>query len=108
MTNFVKARKCSRCAGTGSVPHARDMGRCYGCDGHGQVETDKATLAAKAAYLEGRKALGTAAFSHSSEAHFGLCQLEENAPERLVKAVVSFVAGDPRVLPALVAYAKGL
>lgn len=108
MSNFVSPRKCVRCAGTGSTPHARDMGRCFKCDGAGMVESDRATIAAKAAAVAGRKALGAAAFAHSTEAHWGLCQLEIREPARLVKAVASFAAGDARVLSALETYARSL
>lgn len=104
MTTFVAPKQCRRCAGTGTTGHHRDQGRCYGCGGAGQIETDGAALAAKAARDAGRKALGLAAFNHSAAAHVGLSKLEMDEPERLEKAIKSFQNGDPRVLPALEAY----
>ena len=101
---MIAPRKCKRCDGTGSVDARPNGGRCYKCGGAGQVETDKAAIEAKAARDAGRKALGLAAFNRSSAAHLGVCKLEENEPERLEKAIVAFLAGDARVLPALEAY----
>ena len=104
MVEMVKPRKCRRCEGKGFVPHARDMGRCFGCDGVGEVETDRATIAAKKVRAQLRKDLGTAAFAHSTEAHLGLNRLEADSPARLAKALDSFAAGRTDLLEALAAY----
>lgn len=109
IAKFVKPITCRRCEGKGAVAshvaHAGAPGGCFKCDGLGQVEGDKATIAARKAATVARTALGAAAFAHSHEAHVGLSLLEVNAPERCDKAVAAFAAGDPRVLPALAAYA---
>lgn len=106
MTDFVKPRKCRRCSGTGFVDARPNGGRCYSCDGIGAIESDATAIAAKAARDAGRKALGKAAFAYSTDAHVGLNKLEADAPERLTKAIASFLAGDARVLPALEAYGR--
>lgn len=103
---MVKGRKCTRCDGKGFIAgfmHV-NMGRCIACGGEGEVETDKATKAAKKAYQEGRRALGHAAFDAGHEAHSGLSLLEANEPERVAKAVSSFASGRTDVIDSLVAY----
>lgn len=108
MTTFVKPRKCTRCDGTGTVGGpvvvAGIPGACFRCQGEGQVEGDKATVEAAKAYADSRTALGKAAFAAGHAAHSGLSILERDEPERCRKAVASFAAGDPRVIPALVTY----
>lgn len=108
MSNLVAPKTCRRCQGTGfvggPVVHAGAPGGCFTCDGLGQVEGDKATIAAAKAYVEARRTLGAAAFAAGHAAHSGLSLLEVDAPDRLRKAVASFAAGDARVLPALEAY----
>lgn len=105
---LIAPRKCRRCSGTGfvggPVAYAGIAGTCFSCAGAGQVEGDKATLAAAKAYVEARRALGQAALDAGHAAHSGLSLLEANAPERLAKAVAAFAAGDVRVVPALAAY----
>lgn len=105
---LVKPIKCTRCNGTGMVGGpvvvAGIPGACFKCQGDGKVEGDKATIAAAKAYVADRTALGRAAFAACHAAHSGLGLLERNEPERCRKAVASFAAGDPRVIPALMAY----
>ena len=107
---FTKATTCRRCAGTGMVGgpvvYAGIPGACFKCDGTGQVEGDNATIAAKKARNEGRKALGQAALDFSADAHWGLGLLEVNEPARVEAAIASFLAGRADVLPALAAYGK--
>lgn len=107
-TELVKPKSCRRCAGKGTVNSPVDFGRCFACAGAGQVEGDKATIAARKAYAAARTVLGQAAFDHSPAAHYGLSQLEVREPERCHKAVASFAAGRTDVLEALVAYGKAL
>lgn len=109
-STMVKPRTCRRCEGKGfiaAVMH-NNMGRCLACDGAGQVETDKATIAARKAYGEARRALGAAAFAAGHEAFSGLSALEVNDPTRLRAAVASFAAGRVDVIPALAAYFRSL
>lgn len=103
---LVKPRACRRCDGVGFIAAMMhvNMGRCLACDGAGEVETDRATLEARAAYTVARTALGAAAFAHSHAAHSGLGILEVDDPARCRKAVESFAAGRTDVLSALVAY----
>ena len=105
---FVSPKTCPRCQGTGMVVsrvvHAGAPGGCFNCDGLGQVEGDKATIAARKTYCAQRRALGEAAWDAGHKAYSGLSHLEMWAPERCRKAVASFAAGDPRVIPALIAY----
>lgn len=107
---FTKAVTCKRCSGTGMVGGpvvlAGIPGACFKCQGIGQVEGDRATLAAAKQYVADRTALGRAALTAGHAAHTGLGLLERNEPERCRKAVASFIAGDPRVIPALEAYGK--
>lgn len=103
---FVRPVSCPKCSGRGYLKgfdHVR-LGECFRCNGAGQVEGDRATIAARKAYSANRTALGKAAFAHSHAAHSGLSMLEADEPERCRKAVAAFAAGDARVLPALVAY----
>jgi len=110
MSNFVKAKKCSRCAGTGMVGGPVVVngipGACFKCQGEGEVEGDRTAIAAAKARVEVRTALGRAALNHSFEAHVGLGLLEKNEPARLEKALASFKAGRTDLLDALAAYAK--
>lgn len=104
MSSFVKPRKCRRCQGKGTVVSPVDFGRCFGCMGLGEIEGDKATIAARKLYTANRTALGRAAFDAGHAAHSGLSLLEANEPERCRKAVASFAAGRTDVIPALEAY----
>lgn len=110
MSNLVAPRKCTRCSGTGFVSaySYREMGRCFSCDGAGEVESDKAAIAARKARGEARKALGQAALEAGHEAHSGLSLLQVNDPARMAKAVDSFAAGREDVVPALVSYYRSL
>lgn len=109
---LVAPKTCPRCSGSGLVSsrvvYAGAPGGCFTCAGRGEVETDKATLAAAKQYGADRRALGEAAFAAGHEAHSGLSALEVNDPARLACAVASFAAGRDDVVPALVAYYRSL
>jgi hypothetical protein len=107
-TALVKPKTCTRCKGTGHRPgfdHVR-LGICFGCNGRGEVEGDRATLAARKARSEARSALGKAAWAAGPDAHLGLSLLERDEPARLDKALDSFLAGRTDVVDALVTYAR--
>lgn len=103
---LVRPATCRRCSGTGFVDARPNAGLCYACSGAGEVESDRAAIAARKARAELRRQLGHAAFEHSVHAHYGLNLLEQNEPERLTRAMASFAAGHPGVLAALEAYAR--
>lgn len=127
---FVKAVTCPRCKGTGfvssRVAYWGVPGTCFGCDGLGEVEGDRATRAAAKAKEEARKAAGLAVYrddlgygvltgapaAEQRQARefrdavtTGFHLLEANDPDRFAKAVESVNAGHPRVFVALATYA---
>lgn len=107
---FVKPITCRRCAGKGYVSarvvYAGAPGGCYSCAGWGEVEGDKATLKAAREAREAQAAFRGAVMNYSIEALYGLNMLENNEPERAAKALASWQAGHPGLMPALLAHYK--
>lgn len=113
---LVTPKTCRKCKGSGTYTYASGMiGTCGSCVGAGQVESDKATIAAyKARVAEGHrlypliKALAETApiFQRPSVclASDGLYLLQANDPARHAKAVASIEAGHPGVVKALGEY----
>jgi hypothetical protein len=106
MAALVKPGKCRRCKGDGYRDWRPAAGVCYGCGGTGEVETDRATIAARKAFQAAAIALGKAAAAHSPWASSGLTNLGCAEPERYNRAVASFAAGRTDVLDALDTYGR--
>lgn len=117
--SFVKPITCSRCKGEGflmgqMVVFAGVPGGCYKCEGHGVVESDKATIAAAKARQEAIQAMANTAFDaliaggvprHRAMAIFtGIDHLRTEAPARYDAALASFAAGHPGLVRALWVY----
>lgn len=124
---LVAPKTCSRCSGTGLVSdtvrraHLGVPGLCFKCNGSGQVEGDKATLAAQKAEAEAAEraadrvrqatqivwdATRFVEGSPAKMAWFGLQHLMAAEPDRHAKAVESILAGHPTVIQALHDYWK--
>lgn len=97
----VKPRTCSKCGGDGTYSYARGgIGACSRCAGTGQVETDRAVLAARKARADAEASLYRAAAGHWKTA-WAITRLREEEPERYEKALASHLNDHPGLLGAL-------
>jgi hypothetical protein len=115
MTNpLVKPVTCKGCGGKGYVILASgSIGHHFICDGTGQVESDRKTIAATKARIARRgkiisalQDLGNAHKKSYRIAHAidGFDMLGRREPERAAKAEASILAGRPDVFLALADY----
>ena len=105
-TPLVKPIKCRRCKGTGEFgPSYVDFGICKRCSGSGVEEGDKATLQAAKKFVEDYRAAYQLVQVASWDALMGFRKLEVDDPARFRKALASVLAGHPKVMEALAAYA---
>jgi hypothetical protein len=129
---LVKPTTCRRCSGTGyvnsHVHYAGVPGTCFTCAGAGQVEGDRATIAAAKAAAETRAAASRilhtgdvgsgdlsaataterlAAREYRAAVVWGWNMLEVHEPARHAKAAASILAGRTDVYAALAAYGAG-
>lgn len=115
MTELVKPATCRKCGGSGIYHYVSGaLGDCSRCSGTGQVESDKATIAAQKAQdaeniRVGGLILGLARSDHkvtymSHMALDGMDFLRIREPERYAKAVASVERRHPGVVKALAEY----
>ena len=127
---FIKAVTCRRCAGTGfvssNVAYWGVPGTCFKCDGLGEHEGDRATIAAAKATADARAAAarivwqgdhgfgvltGAPLAERTAARHFrdavtsGWSMLEAADTERFERCVAAVNAGHPDVFVALATYA---
>ena len=111
---LVRPVTCKGCGGKGYVILASgSIGHHFICDGTGQVESDRKTIAATKARIERRgkiiSALQDLGNAHKkgyriSHAIDGFDMLSRREPERAAKAEASIAAGHPEVFLALADY----
>ena len=111
---LVAPKTCSRCKGEGLVSasvrrtHFGVPGLCFKCNGVGQVEGDRATLAAQKAERLAAEARWSIAIdwfqTQDADVRRGFDLLEALEPERAQKALRSIEAGHPGVAAALLVY----
>lgn len=111
--SLVKPVTCKGCGGKGYIILASgSIGHHFICDGTGQVESDRKTIAATKARIERRGKIITALQNLAtkenryriSHAIDGFDMLGRREPDRQVKAARSILAGRPDVLIALADY----
>lgn len=101
---MVRPVTCRKCRGGGDYTYASGMpGACAPCAGTGQVESDRATIAARKARQDADSAFYRAAAAHY-KTQWAVSMLREHEPERYEKALGSFLNNHPGLNDALIAY----
>lgn len=101
---LVAPKTCRKCRGGGDFTYASGApGVCAPCSGTGQVESDRATIAARRDRQEADSAFYRA-FATNYKTQWTVSMLREHEPERYEKALGSFLNDHPGLSDALVAF----